>query len=405
MLFWIAVIIGGGTALHFGIKKVGDIELHVKSGQRMRDGDAIYRYESPAWPYPPFLAVLTTPFPSIPPEALRWGWNVVSVALLVISLLVVRSMFADLGLSRSTTRVSGLLAIAAASLYLATPIDSPGHDLLILALTVIGINAWRLGEPIQAAVWFGIGAACKATPLLFVLMLLLQRKWMAVAVMLMTTVGLTLLPDLAFPQKSGELWAASWYRTHLRGLRPDEPANSEGAWAAWNPKNQNLAATIYRIGTPKPAFEYVPGWVGIDMSPAIVRGAILGSQAIVGLLLAWIAWPRPANTHSMSRVALGAAYACGMVLLSPMSSKSHFAVLVLPCAVLSARLVTGRANPLGWLALTAIAVLGWMSSRDAFGDNFSDLAQAYGCVAAAALVALIAMIPAIRDPQLSPAKA
>lgn len=397
-LFWVALIVGGGTALYFGITKPGDIELHSKAGRRLLNGEAIYRNESPAWPYPPFLAILTTPLPSVSPDALRFGWSVFNVALLVVSLLMVRSMFADLAMSPATRRVSGLLAIAAASLFLVTPIDSPGHDLLILAITVVGINAWRMGEPIQAGFWFGVGAACKATPLLFALMLVMQRKWTALAVMLMTTVGLTLVTDLAFPQKSGELWAASWYRTHLSTLRPDEPADSEGAWIAWNPKNQNLAGAFYRLGTAKPAEQVLPGWVGWEQSPILVRASILGSQGIVGLLLVWIAWPRPANAQMLSRIAMAAAFACGMVLLSPMSSKSHFAVLVLPCSVLSVRLVLGKASALGWLALFAIAGLGWMTSRDAFGDQFSDLAQAYGCVTGAALIGLIAMIPAVRDP-------
>ena len=89
-LFWVALIVGGGTALYFGIKKPGDIGLHVQAGRRLLDGEAIYRHESPAWPYPPFLAVLTTPMPSVSPPVLRYGWSVVNVALLVGSLLIAR---------------------------------------------------------------------------------------------------------------------------------------------------------------------------------------------------------------------------------------------------------------------------------------------------------------------------
>jgi uncharacterized membrane protein len=48
-------------------------------------------------------------------------------------------------------------------------------DLLVVGATVAGLWSWWRGKPIWAAVWFGVGAALKLNPILFVLPLALER--------------------------------------------------------------------------------------------------------------------------------------------------------------------------------------------------------------------------------------
>jgi hypothetical protein len=66
-----------------------------------------------------------------------------------------------------------------------------------------------------------------------------------------------------------------------------------------------------------------------------------------------------------------------MLLVSPMTSKSHLCVLILPLFLI-AREIVRRRSP-GWLAFgVALTLLGPLASRDVIGRQLADLSMAWG---------------------------
>ena len=87
-------------------------------------------------------------------------------------------------------------------------------ELLVVAATVLGIRDWRAGRTRPAAAWFGVGAALKLYPLLFlaplVLESLLQGKRRLAAQGILVGVGSVALINLPFALVAREGWLASF---------------------------------------------------------------------------------------------------------------------------------------------------------------------------------------------------
>jgi hypothetical protein len=77
-----------------------------------------------------------------------------------------------------------------------------------------------------------------------------------------------------------------------------------------------------------------------------------------------------------------------MVLLSPMSSKPHYATLILP-AWLMARLAVTHRSKFAAVCLGLAIVAGLLSAKDLAGPHVATIAMWYGCVSASAFFLLL----------------
>ena len=204
--------------------------------------------------------------------------------------------------------------------------------------------------------------------------------------------ALTLLPDLLCPADDGRLWCIAWFETFLTGLKPGGTAEAAGAWNAGSYLNQSLTGTLHRLLTPlEEGAPFVKNVVLFDAGPALRKVLILGAQVAVVGLLAVAAWPRRSadeRERRWLRFGAAAAIACGMVLLSPMSSKSHFAVLVLPIGYCVARLRFGGGDAVTWVLLALAFLLGPLTMKGLIGKDLGNLVLAGGAVTWHTLVVL-----------------
>jgi hypothetical protein len=107
---------------------------------------------------------------------------------------------------------------------------------------------------------------------------------------------------------------------------------------------------------------------------------------------------------AIRRLGEAGAVLCGMVLLSPMSSKSHFCVLVVPSAFCLAALLHDRRSPLAWALLGFAAILGTTTSKGVIGSSLGNEFLARGSVTICALAILLATgLLLLRRPQATPA--
>lgn len=391
-----------------------EIGVYVLGGQRMVAGLEIYRRGTDAKPftYPPFAAVPFVPFVMLPASWYPEAWFVVNYLIL---LLLIR------WLSRWATRDDPsrappklwwfwILTAVFGGRHVVSVFTNQSHDLLICGLLGVVAAAWckkRALSSLCAGAAAGLGAATKATPLLFVGLFGLRWSWLAVLGLVVALVAATLLPDHLFPRDDGVAWWRAWYDVNLASLEVGGTADARGAWNSHSFLNQSLSGTLTRWFRPVdvPDGRFVVGDRGFvllaEWSPALTRVVTMAASLLVLALLSAVALlagraVRAAGTAAAAvqrTLGLGevGAFACGMVLLSPQSSKAHFCVWLFPVAFVVDYLLRTRRDGIAML-LFAIAFGFGMLSKGLLGREIANQMLAWGSVAWATWFLLLAVL-------------
>jgi hypothetical protein len=386
-----------------------ELPVYVQGGERLAAGAEIYRRGADAKPftYPPFAAVPFVPFALLPADWQAATWFCLNFGIL---LLIARWLHAHGRRDAIGDGPPRLLWFWALTLligvhHVLSVFTNQSHDLLILGCAVATAAAWCRGQA-RAAGWAGLGAAIKATPLLFLGLFLLRGRFVATLLLLLTTVGLTLLPDWWFPRSDGRWWVQAWYDVNLKVLQVGGTASADGAWNAHSWLNQSLSGTLTRLLTaPQVTGSFVDEHVAlVHLSAAACKACTLLAQAAVLALIALCvrlaarAVRHAADPAAAQRtVGLGevAAIAAGMVLLSPQSSKSHFSVWLLPAAFLADRVLRGRRDVWLWALLAIAVLLGPLAGKDLLGRTLATRLNAFGNVTWCTVVLLAATARAL----------
>jgi hypothetical protein len=159
--------------------------------------------------------------------------------------------------------------------------------------------------------------------------------------------------------------------------------------------NQGLSGVMRRLFTPVeiPDGNFVVGDKGhvllVGMSPTMTKVATLAMSGLVLTLIAGcVLFAKRAvraagdGMAGMQRtLGLGeiGAFACGMVLLSPQSSKAHFCVWLFPVAFVVNYLSRTRRDALGVVLFVVALALG-MLSKGMLGTTMANVVLAYGSV-------------------------
>ncbi|HEX4125639.1 MAG TPA: glycosyltransferase family 87 protein [Tepidisphaeraceae bacterium] len=341
-------------------------EVIVQSARALLHGKDIY-VAVPHNTYLPFTAWITVPFAVIPAHLAQGIWFAVLAVCLVY---VIRTSWRLAGGGalegsahrRAAGRSEQAAFIVGNIIALQFALNSLTHlqtDLLIAALLTAGCveiaaERWRRG-----AVWIGLGAAFKATPLLFVPWLLWRRKWAAAAILLATMIGANLLADTVHRPGDYGTWLNKW--AHLY-LFPMASANYlPGDWKNLLNNNQAISGAARRWLTT--SWRDSPTEYLSAASPSDARKHaiwIFELAACLALLVPvlWSARRVPAETGPPSGAARRATIVeCGMVMLlmllySPNSSRAHFCILYLPAFCVARSAIDSPIKIL--LALSAI---------------------------------------------------
>ncbi len=398
----------------------GDRELpvYVTGGERLAAGEEIYRRGDDKKPftYPPFAAVPFVPFGIVPAKWQPAAWFAVNY---VILLLLVRWLhryakddFPGLGPPRLVW--FWVITALVGARHVPSVLTNQSHDLFIAGLVAMTAAAWQRGRA-MAGLWAGIGAALKATPLLFVGLFVLRLRVAALALLALGVVAATLLPDLLFPRADGGAWWKAWIDVNLLQLEVGGTASAEGIWNSHAFLNQSLSGALVRLFTPVTApQEFVVGDAGsvllVELEPPLFKVVSILAQLAVLAVITWgvlgsARGLRSAANRTIAQhnVALGevGAFACGMVLLSPQSSKSHFCVWLFPVAFVANRLLRGHRDRVALALLVAGAIVGLLA-KDLVGKELGNLLLAYGNVTWATVLLLLATVRCLRTTHVEP---
>lgn len=429
---WRPVGLAGGALLLACLLVVvrdrpGETRVYRKAALRAVAGQQFYRpKDHPAFTYPPFFVLAYMPLAHLPPYAGRVGWYLLNFALLALiarrlvaitdPLFTSRQDQANSALfaepHRSSSWSSGrllawVLVTVLASRFIISPIEYQSHDLIVLWFSVLAIDSWGRSAAGASGAWpgwwAGLAAACKATPLLFVVPLAMQRRWSAVVVMIAALTGATLLPDLLLTNPAGELWVRTWHRRFVSKVELSGPADAKHVWNRWNMLNQSLSGSIHRlttrVETPTQFRWDASLWPLNDLQQ---RRVTLAAQVLILLAVAFAAQPRWLRGTSAAEARFrvlgqGSAVLCAMLLLSPMSSKQHFCALIVPLVFLVTDVVTRRRGWFSIFTLLLVLLLGTCGGKDICGQWLQMRLAGLGSLTWCTLACLIACGAVLRD--------
>lgn len=360
----------------------------------MVDGETIHRPgEVFAYAYPPLMAWLVTPFAHwSPPHAQQAFWLANALATSV----VLRTAWRLAGgpslapLCRRWQPVFWLAALLAIR-FVAAPISHRQFDMLIAATLLTALWLLWQGRSLAAGVGFGLATAMKCTPLIFVPYFVWRRQFATAGVALVVAVVANLVPDWTFPCHDGGSYLADWDRHFLRHTARHAP----GQWFADLRHNQSLAGGVnrgwrmWRAGSVDAAI--LKPTLSADDAQVIRAGTSIACLLALGLG----GWPiartlgagplrrRATDTSpDLDRRLIDFALEAGavmslMLLVSPMTSKAHFVVLLLPILALVRWTIIDENRSGRWI-LAALLAAGFCTSRDIVGRSATDLLHMLG---------------------------
>ena len=382
-------------------KKGSELKVYLTGAARMMKGENIYRKtDAHTFAYPPFFALVFVPLAALPDVVRRTVWFLINAGLLAWIFVLLNRMLQPVFRKdepRCPPRwLFWIVVMAVAGRHLSSVFQNQSHDFIIFLVSLLAVVSLANDREKKAGAMAGIGAACKATPALFLVLFAWQRRFHAVQLFVVVSVVLTFLPDLFLPQEEEGSWLVSWTNTMVKDVRIGEPADSSGVWGAWNVLNQNLAGTVYRlftkVETDGKVFLDVSLW---HMGRTELKVLTMASQlAVVAIILLAC---RPCHSIDLAeddrtfrRLGEGGMILCGMVLLSPMSSKAHFCVLLVPVAFCAAHALYCKSDRIQIALLVAMFTTGTLSTKGILGKEIGRRALAYGTVTACTLCALAA---------------
>jgi len=365
--------------------------------------------DSHAYTYPPLMSLLAVPFAWLwpggePHEIGRWIGRFLWYAINVVCALL---LWRGCWKAASGGKIEGdapdrqaqwtaIIGLLCGIRFIQDNFDHQQVDLLIGALLIGGVLAWQQGRELLSATWFGLGAAIKGPPLLLVFYLLWRGRWKAATWMVLVALAVNLLPDLVHRPPDGGLWLGHWYHQLVQPLSHVD--TDQGAWQSANIFNQSIAGFYNRIVCDADGNRMV--------SATKLKTLIYGTDMVVALLVALaLGRPlrRPADDSPTRRALECSAVLMAILLFSPMSSKPHFCVMLLPGMLLARRAVCDK-DMLAAVALAVCIMSVDLLDRNilsvilgpSIGPRIGQWAMWYGSVSFGALVLGLGCMAAMR---------
>lgn len=381
---WLALVAAAIAYYPRFIKFPNGMTLYPQAAECMRMGEVL-RHCAYDFTYPPAFGYLMTPFVPMPIELRNLVWYALTLGAIVVSFWLCESLARRLYPGPWTQKELFWLRVASLLLsakFILAVLENQAYDALPLVLVLGGIFWLATGRPLAGAASLGLAAAIKATPLIFLPYLLLKRRFLAAACFLAVVAIVSILPDLFYAPKGAQhgyfgTWIREIVSPSLRNLEEEAPNHF---WAGRNFLNHSLRGLVARLMD-----EYAnPG-----LFKAVLYLTWLGFAAMLGLLL--LKSPRRDEFVAVD----GALLLIATLMLSPMTSRSHYIVLLLPYYVLVAAVIRDASmRRLGALALVGSFVLLTATSNDVVGRSVTEWAYQTGHLVIGALV-LMAGVAAI----------
>lgn len=355
------------------------LELYPLGAEALLKGRAL-EVGAPGFTYPPTFAFLMIPFVPLPMWLRNLVWYAVLVGATWLSYRLCERLtigsFPELSQGRKVIWLR-VLSLTLSLKFILAVLENQAYDVIVFLCVVAGLWGMQAGKDLRAAAGFALAAALKATPLLFLPYLLLRRRVKLFLLCAVFYAGFSFLPDVFFtPKNAPSGYFVTWVRDLAVGSVRSKPVEEQTRhWEQANLLNQSLRGMVYSVVSQPD---------GAMSRRNILHAVYLGFGLIVFALLL--------RTGRMPQALLldGSLVLISLLMLSPMTSKSHFVMLMLPYVVLSAYVLQEpRARWIGGGVLAASFALTSLTSKGVIGKRLAEICLTSGCVTIGTLVLLI----------------
>jgi hypothetical protein len=383
--------------------------VFVLAARHLRTGFNLYALvpeaQQHAYSYPPFMAFLALPFTFLSAGIGRFIWFGINAICAII-------------LWRGAWRLSGgqplegpvkapasehiicILGLLCAIRFMQDNFEHRQTDLVIAVLILAGCYAWQNARDLLAATFFGLAAAMKGPPLLFAPYLIWRGRWLAALWLIILAISVNLLPDLIshpHPPLHG-LWLTQWYDQMIK------PLGQVGSWYSDIINNQSIAGAANRYFTTTFQFnssDPSPARIAPLISPVLLKRCVYLVE-FAAVSLSAVVMGRPGRMQKDStKPPTPAMLECSivillMLLLSPMSSKPHFCILLLPAFCVAREAIANR-NRVALFSAIACTVLVLFLDRNFLGRPIGNLAMWCGSVMWGTVALWVGCLSALRS--------
>jgi hypothetical protein len=353
----------------------------------------------PEYIYPPFFLTLVWPLARLPGPAAEVLFQTLQWVALFFCLRIAWRLCSREGEDQPPLVALGSLLLIGR--FIQNDLAHSNINLFLLLAVLGGCQQFARGRPWTAGALIGLAACVKVTPALLLVCFLCRRQWRPLAgAALMAVICLLIWPAAwcGWGDNWRTLW--EWYDHVIRGYVPGE------IWSIHI--NQSLGAILNRLLGPAVAIDpdihvavvVLPRWA-LNLTRTLLTLGILGV-----LLQAWrprVSTPRAPLTFS-AEIALAQ---IAMLLLSGFTWKAHLVAMLLPYTVLLAYLADARYSPAGrrWVAALLLGSFVLCSGTcDLLTHRGADYAEAFGLIAAGAILAAAGLVLVHRHIRQEPAQ-
>ena len=327
-----------------------DFPTLYQAAERMLNLESVTILEPHAYAYPPFFAFLSIPLTFMPYQVAKMLYFYVSVAALVYSIIwlkriLSKSRLFNIPSNSKFYNVYTIIFIALTARFIVNNFEHLQADMFILLSMIGGLYFFLNGKDSLSALSLAIGAAVKVTPLFILFYFLWKRQWKIFSLGIFILISLNLLPDILLEKKGNSTYIAEWLPLVTEKLTPSGNDNeSELSWSPNSRMNQSVSATLYRYLVHEKISTYSDKYVYVNIFSLNSKTAKKISISIIllmGLGFAWVT-RRRIFSRSDDRYILEYALALVLILLaSPVSSKPHFATMIVAQSLIIAAVYKG----------------------------------------------------------------
>src|SRR5512135_3731373 len=237
---FIVILLLIGVALYylrFSLRPDG-MTLYPQAAACMLNGQPIGSC-SPTFTYPPLFGFMMIPFVFLPMWLRNVLWYAVLIGCTFGSFRLAESLVSQsLGIQfdkQALTRFR-FVSLALVLNFVLADLENQAYDVLVLLFLLIGLAGLTREKPVWSVIGFGLGAALKATPLLFFPYILFRKGWKLFTLCVLCYLTLSLLPDLFLSVEDG---LTTYYGNWIRqvALQPFFPGDSGGMGRFWEGEN------------------------------------------------------------------------------------------------------------------------------------------------------------------------
>jgi alpha-1,2-mannosyltransferase len=269
-----------------------DLSIYLLGGSAYRHGLAIYAQQSQGWPftYPPIAALVFAPLSSLPLETVLLGAVVVS--LLAVA-AVIWLTFRMLGQQRGPGLLGATLGLTGVALWLEPVYDTLGEGQVNIALMLLVLADFALARHRRwpTGVLTGVATAIKLVPGLFLVYLLLTRRWRAALTGGVTFAALTALGFVTAWSDARQFWFGGVFSNSARAAGPD------GIASAYNQSLHGVLVRLFGTGSGTLAWYLVAAVVAVAGLAVAATARRAGDEAagviacaLTALLISPLSW-------------------------------------------------------------------------------------------------------------------